>query len=239
MSRTVGLLAAMLCLIVTVSYAGDCPKPAAALFGPSSLLVVPSTDVQPFQSFNVNFDNLVVLGTTAKQAYDSTSFGAAYGLSQGLELGASFISGSDSPVYFNAKYAFAPFGANNAWGFAVGGAGFGTDSDTSANVWYGVASYKFGVDRVTAGFFTGDEDVLAAPGSDDNSGLLLGWDRQLNDKWWMGADFVSGEGALSGVNVGAKYAVSDNSSITLGYNFWANDAVASTLNVQYDLKLGK
>ena len=55
----------------------------------------------------------------------------------------------------------------------------------------------------------------------------------------VGVDYISGESAIGGLNVGVKYAVSDNSALLLGYNFWNNDGLASSLNVQYDLMLGK
>ena len=230
MARIVGMIAVVACLTATVAYAM-----------PSSLILVPSTDVQAERSFQINYDNVTILGTPNKVARDGSAFGLQYGVCKGLEVGLDYATKTDDPLYFNAKYSFDSFGANEEFGFAIGGVGFGTNENTSPNIWYGVASYKFGVDRLHVGFFTGDDNVLADPfdGSDESSGLMLGWDRPLDDKWWLGVDYVSGESAIGGLNVGVKYAVSDNSSIMLGYDFWNNDGLASSLNVQYDLMLGK
>lgn len=227
MLRFAGLPALLLLATASVSFAL-----------PSAVVNVPSTDTHIEKAFHLDIDNNVALGEPEKFVNDFSAFGLSYGLGRGLEVGLDVLSGVDHPFFLNAKYAFPLCSRNDAWRMAVGGYAFGIDSEPSLDVWYAVMSYDFGRDRVHAGFFTGNDDLLRNPftGSDESSGLLLAWDRPLDDKWWVGVDYVAGESTLGALNAGVRYAVSGDSAVLLGVDLWNNDAMATTVNVQYDLQ---
>lgn len=206
---------------------------------PSTLIWIPSTDIQPPKTWHFGVDDLFNAGTPGKQGTDITDIGLTYGVCTGLEVGVDYFSGMDAPLFLNAKYSARPFGSNGEWTASVGLYGLGFGHHVSQNMIYGLLSYEFCKDRIHLGYFTGAEDVLVDPftGESSSDGVLLGWDRSLGGKWWAAVDYQGSESAVGALSVGIAYSVSDSSSVLLGANFWNNDGLANTLTFQYDLNL--
>jgi hypothetical protein len=212
---------------------------SVCLATPSTLVWIPSTDVQAVRTWHFGVDNLFTLGTPAKQATDCTDIGLTYGLARNLEVGIDLLSGMSDPLFFNAKYALGPFGAKDEWSVAVGAYGLGLEDTVSQDIWYGLVSYRCGQDRLHLGYFTGAGHVLTDPftGADESAGILLGWDRPLADRWWAGVDYQGGRSAVGALSLGVAYSVSETSSVLLGASFWNNGGIANALTFQYDLDL--
>jgi len=228
MARTTSLLTVLALAAATV-----------CLATPSTLVWIPSTDIQAPKTWHFGVDDLFNVGTPDKQGTDLTDIGLTYGLCKGLEVGVDYFSGMDDPLFLNAKYSTPPFGSKGEWVASLGLYGFGFEDTVSQNIVYGLVSYRVGQDRLHLGYFAGADDVLTDPftGESSSDGVLLGWDRSLGGKWWAAVDYQGSESAVGALSIGIAYSVSDNSSVLLSANFWNNDSLANTLTFQYDLNL--
>lgn len=225
-----------------------------AMATPSTQIWIPSTDVQAFKTLHLGLDNYLRTSSgdsdTRPNVYD-------LGLTAGVlpfekvqaEIGIDYlvngVSGYDSnPVYFNAKLATpegALFTASPA--LAVGGYNIGTNSDddsafrTDMNLVYGLVAKTLPVvGRLSAGYYTGNDDVLG----DDNDGVLLSWDRtitEISDKLWLAADYQGGDNSMGAFSFGAAWAFSKNVSVILGYDIYNEKALAgeNTFTTQVDI----
>jgi len=219
-----------------------------AMATPSTQIWIPSTDVQAFKTLHLGIDNYTRTGASdvRPNVYD-------LGFTAGIlpfekvqaEVGIDYITnGSDSydrnPVYFNAKLATPEgslFGGSPA--LAVGGYNFGTKEDiTDLNLVYGLVAKTLPVvGRLSAGYYKGNDTALL---SDDDSGVLLSWDRtmsEISDKLWLGVDYQDGDNAVGAFSFGASWAFAKNVSVILGYDIY-NDNVAAgadTFTTQLDI----
>ena len=222
-----------------------------AMATPSTQIWIPSTDIQAFKTLHLGIDNY-----TRTSSNDSGIRPNVYdlGLTAGIlpfeklqaEVGIDYITyGSDamdgSPLYFNAKLATpegALFGGSPA--LAVGGYGFGTKSDfTDLNIVYGLAAKSLPVvGRLSAGYYMGNDTALLS--QDDDSGLLLSWDRtmsEISDKLWVGVDYQGGDNAVGAFSFGASWAFAKNVSVILGYDIYNDKVLAgeNTFTTQLDI----
>lgn len=215
---------------------------------PSTQIWIPSTDIQKFKTFHFGMDSYVTAGEDT--GLTTTVFGLTAGVlpfeKVQAEVGIDYkdFSGSHAdPLYFNAKVA-TPEGSIFAGSpaLAVGGYDFGTKSDvTDYNVLYGLAAKTLGkAGRLSAGYFTGNEDLLVdADGEKDNSGLLLSWDRtltEISEKLWAAVDYQGTESGYGALSFGVAWAFAPNTSVILGYDIYnESDLYKPTATAQLDI----
>lgn len=225
-----------------------------AMATPSTQIWIPSTDVQAFKTLHLGLDNYLRTSSgdseTRPNVYD-------LGITAGIlpfekvqaEIGIDYlvngVSGYDNhPLYFNAKLG-TPEGSlfTHSPALAVGGYNIGTNSDsdsafrTDMNLVYGLVAKTLPVvGRFSAGYYTGNDDVLG----DDNDGLLLSWDRtmtEISDKLWVAADYQGGDNSMGAFSFGAAWAFSKNVSVILGYDIYNEKSLAgqNTFTTQVDI----
>jgi hypothetical protein len=221
---------------------------------PSTQIWIPSTDIQKFGTFHLGIDNYTTVFRDAEDgAHDfATDFGLTAGVlpfeKLQLEVGVDLFEPTDDPVMFNAKLGIpeeALFTYSPA--LAVGGFAFGTQTDeekgaTDYNIVYGLAAKTLPmVGRLSAGYYTGNDDLLVdIDGNKENHGLLLSWDRtmsEISDKLWMAVDYQGGKNAFGALGTGAAWSFSDNVSVILGYVFFNDNELVGkdTVTVQVDI----
>lgn len=210
---------------------------------PSTQIWIPSTDIQKFKTFHLGMDSYITVGEEA--GITTTDLGITAGVlpfeKVQAEVGIDykdFNGDHTNPYYFNAKVA-TPEGSlfTGSPAIAAGGYDFGTESDvTDYNVMYGLVAKTLGkAGRLSAGYFTGNEDLL---GADENSGLLLSWDRtitEVSDKLWAAVDYQGGESGYGALSFGVAWAFAPNTSVIFGYDIYNNDAIDPTATVQLDI----
>ncbi len=228
---------------------------------PSTQVWIPSTDIQPYKTFHINFDTYVRANTNedGSRTPPVVVIGPTFGVLpfekiQG-EVGFDVISGGGDldkyPLYFHGKLAtpeeslfqFSP-------AIAVGGYNFGTKSGdarngepaTNQNMVYGLVAKTLPVvGRLSAGYFVGNKKVLLDENGDsDEKGLLLSWDRtmtEISDKLWVAIDYQGTKSALGALSFGASYAFAKNVSLLLGYDIYNKRATGgeNTVTLQVDI----
>jgi len=241
---------------------------AVTMATPSTQVWIPSTDIQPFNVWHLGLDNYlrtssqgdITPGQRDPNVYDA-------GLTVGVlpfekvnaEVGVDYVANGtgydDYPVYFNAKVGI-PEGTlvTNAPALAVGGFGFGTNGKkdsavrTDQDIVYGMVAKTlpaFGavpsLGRLSAGYYVGNSEVLlGTDGKKANDGVLLSWDRTMNeisDKLWLAVDYMGGENSLSALSFGAAWSFSKNVSVIFGYDIYEEKSLAgaNTFTTQVDI----
>ena len=247
--------AAVTAVLLGVSLAGT----AGAT--PSTIVWIPSVDLQSFKTFHLTFDTYL----RAKQNPDGTRSGAIVdlGLEAGVlpfekvqaEIGFDLVDQPDPlgkyPLTFNAKVG-SPEGAwfKGSPALAVGGYNFGTKSGdarngepaTNMNVVYAIAGKTVPVlGRFEAGYYIGNRKVLLdEKGQSDEKGVLLSWDRtlsEISDRLWAGVDYQGGKNMLGALNFGLAWTFAKNVSIIFGYDVYTKKATGgqNTYTVQLDI----
>jgi hypothetical protein len=95
--------------------------------------------------------------------------------------------------------------------------------------------------RISAGYYRGSERALVNfDGKKDNNGLLLSWDRAMNeisDKLWLAVDYQSGHNVDSALNVGFSWNFAKNVSVIFGYDIYNDKRLAgnNTFTTQLDI----
>jgi hypothetical protein len=220
-----------LCVFFLVALSG------MAFATPTTQIWNPSTDIQAKGSWHLGIDNYFTAAGPAEGGYAfPTDLGLTYGILPGLEVGVDLIEPQASPLVFNAKYGIAE--KDNFPALAVGGFGFGTQRDvTDQNVIYAVAAKSFTVGRLSAGWFIGNEKVLTDPsGVKDNTGIILTWDKQVNDKLWACIDYAGSRSALGAAYYGFSWLFASNTSIIIAYGNY-NNGNKPTVTTQLDINL--
>ena len=215
----------------------------AALATPSTQIWIPSTDIQAFKTLHIGIDNYTRThdyadgSETRNNIYD---FGLTTGLlpfeKLQMEVGVDYLTTGDAyddyPLQFNAKlgtpedslFKYSP-------ALAVGGYGFGTNSDkdsnarTDYNIVYALAAKTLPVvGRLSAGYYVGNSAVLNDEnGANDNHGVLLSWDRalpEISDKLWAAVDYQGGDNSYGALSFGVSYAFTKNISLIVGYDIF-------------------
>ena len=206
--------------------------PAAAT--PSSLIWIPSTDIQASDKTHLGIDNYFTV-TPLKTGESTGAFttpiiGLTWGM-KNLEFGFDYVASQNDPLYFNIKGRLLgkkPTDLN----LVAGVYNWGTTSATNQEVKYLLSSIatKDGT-RFSFGYGIGREEALGT----DNKMILLGIDKQLNDKWWVGVDYQGGQSALGALSFGVGYSITSNASLLLGYDIFNNSNYKNTVTLQLDV----
>lgn len=251
MKKAAKILSLAMALVVTAA--------GIASATPSTQIWIPSTDVQAYKSLHLGIDNYIRTSHNDGEARDPNVYDL--GITAGvlpfekvqLEVGADYIvngtdPGDQHPLYFNAKLGTpegALFGGSPA--LAVGGYNFGTEEKvTDYNIVYALAAKTLPVvGRISAGYYLGSSYLLNNKnGNNDNTGVLLSWDRtmtEISDKLWMAVDYQGGQNAVGALSFGASWAFSKNVSVIFGYDIYNNDNFAlggggkNTFTTQLDI----
>lgn len=180
---------------------------------PSTLILIPSSDIQAEGVWHFGVDDAFNVGTADRIATDFTELGLTYGVCQRFELGVDFLTGMEHPFFFNAKFQ-AVSDDRSRPALSVGVHSLGT-ADAWPDIWYALVSKDTRAGRFHAGYWNGDRSALTDPvtGADESEGLYLGWDRQWTDKWWAAVDFQSGDSAFGALSPGMSYSLSDNAAL--------------------------
>ncbi|MHB9133187.1 MAG: hypothetical protein ACYDBB_19125 [Armatimonadota bacterium] len=209
---------------------------------PSTLIWIPSTDIQPQGVWHVGSDMYVYdnNGDTAPFIDAGLTYGVTPRIELGVDYAGSFAnpgSGDTSnPAWFNGKVLLVAPTEQTPFALAAGVYNAGFDSDNNMGVIYGIGSYTYSGTRFSLGAYTGKKSVLAPAGSGlDDSGILAGIDRTVG-KWWFGADYQSGKNALGAWNVGVGYAVDAKTSFIVGYDHY-NVGAPHSFTLQVDMNL--
>lgn len=231
--------------------------PVAAQATPSTQIWIPSTDIQPFGVFHLNYDAYVHLRDDAPQQRKPAvlDLGPTVGvlpfqkvqLEVGFDLVFQGVSALDrSPLYLNAKLGTPEdsiFHGSPALALGIEGVGFSRGL-TDQNVGYGLVSRTIPIfGRASVGYYLGNSAVLLnATGHPDNRGLLLSWDRKLEEltpKLWAAVDYQSGRNGLSALNGGIAWSFTDDISIIGGYDHYLDRTVAGadSFTVQLDMNM--
>lgn len=200
-----------------------------ALATPSTLVWIPSTDIQAKGVFHLGYDTYTSPGSSA---VNSTVYGVTYGVDSKVEVGVDYFSGVGEPWFFNAKVRVLEEDTSTP-AVVAGIYNMSPESSVTQNLIYGLVSKTFAGVRFTAGYANGKESVIGS----DNNMLLLGVDKALDEKWWVAADYQSGDSALGAFSVGAAYKFAENASVLVGYDFYNAPGSTDTVTVQIDIDL--
>jgi len=213
---------------------------------PSTLIWIPSTDIQAHRTWHLGVDNY----STLKKLKDGKSFpfltnpakdlGLTYGY-RSVEAGVDCFPGTDDPLFLNAKALLLKENRNRP-GLAVGLYNVGTNRNTTGyNMMYVLVSKALpsGAGRVHLGYCRGlgkrhlFVDSRGNPVSRDM--VMAGYDRQIDSRWWVGADFQSGKSAFGALNFGVAYSFSPNTSVIFGYDFYNDSGYERSFTTQLDI----
>jgi hypothetical protein len=208
----------------------------------SGLTWIPSTDTQASKTWHLNSYSYIY--TNGGQSAPLVDDGVLYGLNSRIELGADVDSGFanasgevTNPLLFNAKYQFITPSAKVPVAVAAGACNVSPQTAANAEMLYGVASYQFnkGLSRVTAGGYSVRKSVAGV----DNTGYMVGAEDNIG-KWWLTADFQSGENTYGAVNGGVGYNLTPKVLLFVGYDHYNNPTVVgakSSVNFQVGITL--
>lgn len=204
----------------------------------STQLWNPSTDTQGLGTVHLGIDDYFstdALGNGNVQL--PTDIGITYGLLPGFEVGIDMMLPQASPFSINAKYGLPE--SDYLPAVAVGGYGFGSQVDvTNLNVFYGVVAKTTIIGRFSAGYFSGNENVLKDPaGNKDNTGAILTWDKAINSNLWLCVDYASGNSSLGATFYGLSWLFAPNTSVIFGYGTYNSGTTKPTLTAQLDINI--
>jgi hypothetical protein len=186
---------------------------------PSTQIWNPSTDIQGLKTWHLGIDNYFsVTDNKSKPINVPTDVNITYGACKNLEVGFDYFGPMDDPVQFNAKYGLPEGDVMPA--LAIGGQNLGTRKDvTSYNIFYAVVAKTFKpLGRISVGYYDGNDLLLVDEnGKAANTGAIVSWDKQLNDKWWASIDCASGQSWYGETSAGFSYAFAANTSVIFGY----------------------
>ncbi|MBI5815510.1 MAG: hypothetical protein HZB29_07850 [Nitrospinae bacterium] len=220
---------------------------------PSTQIWIPSTDIQGFLVPHFGVDTYNTLGEKSipngGKGFNTINYGLTVGISPpgisdkiGIEVGVDYrdVSGdSENPWYWNAKLGLA----EGAFGdispaIAVGAYDMGNkDGVNDYNIVYGLVARTFGeLGRLSVGGFSGNDKLLLdGEGKKDNSGVLASWDKAINDKWWVAADYMGGKSGYGALTLGFCYYILPSTSFIVGYDIYNNSDIKPTLTFQLDI----
>ena len=203
-----------------------------ALATPSTLIWIPSTDIQANGTWHLGIDSYFTARNT-KQAtvYD---IGPEYGFAGGrAEAGIDYISPNDSPLFFNVKYLLTRE-KGSVPALAVGLQNWGTQTGvTDFDMAYLLGSKTLGPARLTLGYCHGKRSTLGrAPDM-----LLAGVDGYFDQakKWWGAVDYQSGKNAFGALSAGGAYSFAPNVSVIFGYDWMQAPGLKDTITTQLDI----
>lgn len=207
---------------------------AVAFATPSTLIWIPSADIQPDNTWHFGIDNYYHATAGTRSA---TDVGLQYGFLGGrAEAGIDYLGGQDDPFFLNAKYLLvAENGATPA--VAIGIYNVGTKRGvTDDDMVYLVGTKTFSPSfRLTLGYCHGKASTLG----EGEDMLLAGTDGYLtrDKKWWWGVDYQGGQSAFGALNAGVAYYFAQNVSVIFGYDWYNNRTLNpdNTITTQLDV----
>jgi hypothetical protein len=201
----------------------------AAFATPSTLITIPSTDIQAAGTWHLGMDTFVY--TNGSTAVNFADLGLTYGVTPRIELGIDLVSPQNNPLWLNGKIQLVTPDQFPV-AVAAGIYNYSTTDAVNQEVMYVVGSGTIpGLPaRITGGLWQGNDVAIGA----DDSGFMLGVDKTI-DKWWFGADYISGDSLLGSLNVGVGYALTDKIGIIVGYDKFNASGAADAVNFQLDV----
>lgn len=217
---------------------------------PSTIIWIPSVDIQPYSVFHLGIDNYFTLFRKGI-GEGGVAFPTDLGLTIGVlpfsviqaEVGVDLLEPTYSPWTFNAKVG-VPENVVTDWSpaIAIGGCYFGVQKNvTDVNIVYALTAKTIPViGRISAGYYTGNKNILIDPdGKANNNGFLFSWDRQvteINENLWLAIDYQSGKHSFGAFNFGFAWSFSKNVSIIFARDVYNNNA-PSTFTAQLDINI--
>lgn len=202
---------------------GICALVSLANSTPSTLIWIPSTDIQADNTGHFGADSYAASKGQALMDYGLT-FGAGK-FEYGIDL--LSINGIKDPVRLNTKYLVKDE-SKSMPRLTVGVYDYGTDA--ASNIYYALGSKTFSLARLTFGYGQGKKKVLG----DGNNMLLLGVDKTINGKWWAAVDYQSGKSAFGALSAGVAYTFTKNTSLIAGYDWYNDKSLSNTFTLQLD-----
>ncbi len=196
---------------------------------PSTQIWNPSTDIQALGTVHFGIDSYFTTAWPISNfggTFFPTDVNLTYGLLPGAEFGIDSFLPSSNQFTFNAKYGIPESSILPA--LALGFFNFGFDTldgvkSSDQNIVYSLMAKTFGIGRLSAGYYSGNRDVLVDEfGDPQSTGFIFTWDKTITDKIWACVDYASGysvNGALFG---GLSYAFAPNTSVIFGYGTFNN-----------------
>ena len=197
---------------------------------PSTIVRMPSSDVQPYATFHLGIDN----NTTMFVPVDNGGYAqpTTYGITVGLlslpliqvEAGMDIREPTNKPITWNAKISM-PEGAEAPGmpAITLGVYDMGTASGVNDyNILYGhVAKTISFLGRFTFGYFVGNASQLVkGSGQKDSNALMMSFDRrmpEINDRLWFGIDYMGTRTDYGSVNFAFSWSFSEQASLLVGY----------------------
>lgn len=227
-----------------------CAGTAAA--APSRIFTVPNANALEYGAMRADMESKnTLMKSNAEGGWNQINYGFTFGLipytaskSYGIEIGldyrdfnGSIPAATGSPLFYNLKFALREGGliSDNLPGIAAGIFDFGGKAGISdANIMYLIAAKTFpGAWRMGLGLYSGNSAVLVdETGQKANSGMLFSLDWQLNKRWWVAADYMSGHNRYAAMNVGVGYSPNPGMEITASESIYNNPNIKPALSVQ-------
>jgi len=197
---------------------------AAAHSTPSTLVWIPTTDIQPAGQGHLGIDVYA-----PSKGFALTDYGVTYGTGK-IEYGVDYLaqSGLEDPLRLNGKVLLK---AETSKYPALAVGIFDLGGTAASNQAYILGSKTFSAGRLTLGYSNGKKSVLGT----DNNMLLVGFDKTLSKKWWVGADYQSGQSGFGALSAGLQYTFTPTTSMILGYDRWNNRSLSDTITMQFDM----
>jgi hypothetical protein len=200
-----------------------------ALATPSTIIFIPSTDVQAPKTTHFGIDSYFTFNNS-EGTTNIVDTGLTWGFKK-FEIGVDHIGGQDDPFLVNAKFQITPEKGKMP-AIAIGGYNFGGNKNALAgNLAYLLGSKTFKFGRLQLGYQHADKDRVGT----DQDMVLASWDRQFNKKWWGAVDYASGDSAFGALSAGFAYSFAENTSVIFGYDFYNNSAFTDTITIQVDI----
>lgn len=227
-----------LMLGAALTAAALCGTPKSAEATPAGLTFYPATDI--YGKGNFHFDSDQFFGGGSRTT--ATTLGLEYGAGPDrdgtfgrTEFGIDYVTGGSGfsstisgtkRILFNAKTQLYNNDESSTrvvagvWGVGARG-NLGTGNTVfPPNVAYVLAAKNFGFGRIHVGVahsFARKAVITTPGGGDDQTYLQLGYDKVLNKKFQVTADFYSGKSAASVFAPGIIYYMNEKSDFQLGY----------------------
>ena len=199
----------------------------AVMATPSTLVWIPSTDIQAPDSMHFGVD---YYAPTDDDLDATTVTGLTIGSGK-FEFGIDHLSidgGYEDPIRLNAKALLMD--ENGSAPRVVLGV-YDLGGDAASNQVYLLGSKTFDFGRLTLGYSIGKKSALEV----DENMILAGIDKQLSEKWWGAIDYQSGDSAFGALSAGVAYAFNGSTSLLVGYDWYNCADIEDTMTVQLDI----
>ena len=207
---------------------------------PSTVIWIPSVDVQPFLVFHLNSDVYFRTRSEPSGSMKAPIFmiGPTIGLlpweKLQLEVGFDLMFQGDTsldtyPIYFHGKLG-TPEDALFKWSPALvaGAYNLGVKSGlTTQNIGYAMVGRTLPyVGRLQVGYFYAHDALFTdEKGEASNHGVLAAWDRtmkEISPKLWLAVDYQGSKSWIGALSFGLAWSFTDAISMILAYDLYVN-----------------